>query len=74
VTDLDSLLGAWAAAHRLSDRDIATVRSNVRAAVGAPDPSLDVDWLWNLLRPVTSLLDKSFVDDDRPLTPYLQLA
>jgi hypothetical protein len=54
MTSLDALLSGWAAQQRLSDAEAARVRE---AVVGAESPPLDQERLWNLLRPVTSLLE-----------------
>ncbi len=83
--ELSRLLADWAVAQRISAAQAGEIHANVIAS--APDErALDVDWLWNLMWPVTSLLDVVESsgralrqwpfggDDDRPLTPYLQLA
>jgi hypothetical protein len=56
---LEHLLAEWAAAHRLSERQIGAIRANVLATATAKESSLDVDWFLNLLRPVTSLLEQA---------------
>jgi hypothetical protein len=89
MTELDQLLFQWGAAHRLTDREVSVIRDNVLAAGRAGEPSLDVDWFWKLMRPVTSLLEQPgdlgtaqrsrrwpyWSDDDSPgYRLYLQLA
>jgi hypothetical protein len=83
-TELSRLLADWAVTQRLSAAEVARLRANVLAADA--DTSLDFDWLWNLMRPVTALLDAAEYsgravrqwpfagEGDRPYTPYLQLA
>jgi len=83
--ELSRLPSNWAATQGLSATNVASIRANVIASTPG-EKALDVDWLWNLMRPVTSLLDVAESsgralrqwpfggDDDRPLTPYLQLA
>jgi hypothetical protein len=81
-TELDRLLAAWAARHRLTDVQVSEVRARVLAAVPAEAEALDAEWLWRFLRPVTALLDR--LDDDEPMAfgpgrasewrTYLQLA
>ena len=78
--ELDRLLAAWTATNRLTDSQVNDVRQRV---IASQEP-LDADWLWNVLEPVTSLLERvasrdwrqfAFgAQDDRPVTPYLQLA
>jgi hypothetical protein len=79
-SELDRLLAIWGAQHRLSDAQAADVRSNI---VGEPRQSLDAEWLWSLLRPVTDLLQRieEPAEAGRALrhvpdnwTPYLRLA
>ncbi len=83
--ELSRLLADWAVAQRISAAQADEIHAKIIAS--APDErALDVDWLWNLMRPVTSLLDVAESsgralrrwpfrgDDDRLLTPYLQLA
>jgi hypothetical protein len=83
-TELSRLLADWAVTQRLSAAEVARLRANVLAADA--DTSLDFDWLWNLMRPVTALLDAAEHSGravrqwpfagagDRSYTPYLQLA
>ena len=56
-SQLDDLLAEWAAARRLDDGEIAAIRASVFATAADPERSLDADWLWHLLRPVTALLE-----------------
>jgi len=52
--NLDDLFADWATRQQLTPLESDTIRSRVLAEnSSAPD----VDWLWDLLRPVTSLLD-----------------
>jgi hypothetical protein len=67
--ELEALLGRWANAHRLTEARASAVHAAILAASHEPraeprfvqrdEPrvELDADWLWGLLRPVTSLLD-----------------
>ena len=55
-TPLDSLLLQWAETKRLSPAQSSAIHSRVLAAATAEE-DMDVDWLRDLLRPVTSLLD-----------------
>ena len=60
---LDARLAAWGSQHRVTDQQLAAIRG----AVLAPDaawvadaaPEFDVEWLWELLRPVTDLVERS---------------
>jgi len=86
--ELSELLTFWAARQRLTEVQIADIRASVLAASGEAATTLDADWLWSLLRPVTDLLEGvgtsralrlgylgSAADDDAvPFTPYLRLA
>jgi hypothetical protein len=57
TTELNRLLADWAVTYRFSNTQIASVRASVLAAANADTPAeLDSDWLWSLLRPLTSLL------------------
>jgi len=82
--ELEELLTLWAKRQRPTAVQLAEIRANVLAT---PETSttLDADWLWSLLRPVTDLLEQvggsralrylTPVDDDAvPFTPYLRLA
>lgn len=88
AVELTRLLTEWASTHRLSDADAASIRASVLGAE-ASEHTLDAEWLWSLLRPVTALLDQSVTghyhgfrgwplsgDDERGTSrvPYLQLA
>ena len=57
AADLDELLGRWANVHRLTAARASAVRAAILEASAEPRVELDADWLWGLLRPVTSLLD-----------------
>jgi hypothetical protein len=52
MTQLDDLLARWAASQRLSQ-----VQSDAIRAAVVRDGANDEDWLNDLLRPVTALLD-----------------
>jgi hypothetical protein len=52
IDRLEVLLARWAAIHRLTDERAAAVRESILQPA-----TLDGDWLWGLMRPVTSLLD-----------------
>ena len=52
MTQLDDLLARWAASQRLTQAQSDTIRATVMRE-GAEDQ----DWLSDLLRPVTALLD-----------------
>jgi hypothetical protein len=69
---LDDLLGAWSARYRLSEAQSAAVRAVVLTA--ARNVELDPDWLWDLLKPVTGLLDGPNRLRDTVGRPYLRLA
>jgi hypothetical protein len=56
-TPLDSLLGQWADAQRLTAAQSDFVRARVLAEAASAEEDMDVDWLRDLLRPVTALLD-----------------
>jgi hypothetical protein len=53
----DTLLNRWGALRRLDDNQASAVRAAIRQVAAEPPAELDADWLWGLLRPVTSLLD-----------------
>ena len=52
MTRLDDLLASWASAHRLTSAETEAIRGAVMR-----DGVDDEDWLSDLLRPVTALLD-----------------
>jgi hypothetical protein len=52
--NLDQLLGQWADRHQLTNSEAVAIRSAVIHA----ETELDADWLWQLLEPVTNLLDR----------------
>ena len=56
---LDELLAHWADRYRLSNAEAVAIRDAIyRADIGSVDSKdIDAAWLWNLLRPVTNLLD-----------------
>ena len=72
--ELDRLLADWAATHRLTPEQVAQVRASV-LATPVEERTLDPEWFWSLLRPLTALLDQ-IGDPDEPHTvvPYLKLA
>jgi hypothetical protein len=51
---LDLLLERWAETYRLTPAQSASVRASI---LRQGEPEIDPDWMWNLLRPVTTLLD-----------------
>lgn len=70
MTSLEQLLADWAATRRLTDVQIASIRATVLASREArTEHELDADWLWSLLRPLTSLIDNT-----GDVVPYVQLA
>jgi hypothetical protein len=56
MSTLDDLLARWAETQRLTPAQSSAVRQAVLSAASAED-GMDVDWLRDLLRPVTVLLD-----------------
>jgi hypothetical protein len=69
---LDDLLGRWAASQQLTTAQVEAVRRVARGAVDGNQDAPDVDWLWSLMRPVTTLLDGPHRQQDtiwRPYTP-----
>ena len=84
--ELDRLLAAWATRYRLTEAEVASVRANVASSENAAPATLDAEWLWSLLQPVTALVDRlELAEPDeggfgllsgsgRPWTTYLQLA
>ena len=77
MNELEDLLAEWGATHRLTAPQTATVRANVLANV---ESRFDADWLWSLLRPVTSLIEQpplralQRLEERGTYVPYLQLA
>lgn len=73
-TQLDDLLAQWANRHALTAAEIDRVRSVAlgTSAVKAGEP--DVEWMWDLLRPVTALLNGPHRLQDRLMKPYSRLA
>jgi hypothetical protein len=51
---LDELLARWSVSYRLSAAEVASVR---RTAMREEQNEIDAEWLWDLMRPVTRLLD-----------------
>lgn len=82
--ELDQLLDRWAANQRLIPAQVSDLRARV-LATGAEDVSLDADWLWTFLRPVTDLVERvgggsraqrylaGGVDEALSFTAYLRL-
>jgi hypothetical protein len=78
---LSALLSAWAAQQRLTADQVSALRDRVLASTPDAARTVDADWLWSLLKPVTRLMDCL---DDLPIhhaateapewTTYLQLA
>jgi hypothetical protein len=50
---LDDLVREWAAHQQLGPDEARRVRN----AIVRPAPDVDSDWLWDLLTPVTALID-----------------
>ncbi|MBV9172472.1 MAG: hypothetical protein JOZ81_20550 [Chloroflexi bacterium] len=50
---LDELVRRWSAQQQLTDAEALSVRK----AILPTDSELEGEWLWDLLTPVTSLLD-----------------
>ena len=69
MTTLDQALADWAARHQLTDAQSSAIRARIQAEKdGAPD----VEWLWDLLRPVTSLLEGPHRLHDTLSRPYVR--
>jgi hypothetical protein len=68
---LDELLAAWAAGNQLTDAQSAALRAQILAT---NSDEADVEWLWDMLRPVTRLLDGPHRLQDMLARPYLRLA
>jgi hypothetical protein len=66
---LDTLLTDWAVRHQLTEAESAAIRRQV-VPRNQPDP--DVEWLWDLLRPVTALLDGPHRLHDTLSRPYVR--
>jgi hypothetical protein len=66
---LDDLLAGWAEQHRLTELEAARVRN----AIVQAESELDQERLWDLLRPVTALLDGPRALHERLTQPYLRL-
>jgi hypothetical protein len=71
-TNLDELLGRWALSQQLSPTQVEALRSTVRGARVGNTDAPDVDWLWGLMRPVTTLLDGPHRLHDTLWRPYAQ--
>jgi hypothetical protein len=50
---LDELVSRWSAQQQLTNAEILAVRN----AIVRPESERDAEWLWDLLTPVTALLD-----------------
>jgi len=70
LTNLDELLGRWAASQQLSTAQVESIRRVARGAADGNQDAPDVDWLWSLMRPVTSLLDGPHGLQDMLWRPY----
>ena len=69
MTTLDQALADWAARHQLTEAQSSAIRARIQAEkAGAPD----VEWLWDLLRPVTSLLEGPHRLHDTLSRPYVR--
>jgi hypothetical protein len=73
-TNLDELLGRWAATQQLSPVQVEAMRTAVRGAADGNRDAPDVEWLWGLMRPVTTLLDGPHRLHDTLWQPYAQSA
>jgi hypothetical protein len=68
--ELDRRLAAWAAARRLSDGQLASIRAHVTSVDAmALDsaPAFDAERLWSMLRPVTELVELTADITEMPL-------
>jgi hypothetical protein len=52
--NLDQLLERWAEAYRVTPAQASAMRESI---LRQAEPDVDPEWMWNLLRPVTKLLD-----------------
>ena len=66
---LDALLTDWAARHQLTQAESAAIRGLV---LPGNEHEPDVEWLWDLLRPVTSLLEGPHRLHDTLSRPYVR--
>jgi hypothetical protein len=57
---LSHRLATWAEARRIDDAQLQTIRASALAVVTAETEAstLDVDWLWSLLRPASALVER----------------
>jgi hypothetical protein len=71
---LDDLLARWAERNALTETEIQSIRTTALglSTLKVSDP--DVDWLWDLLRPVTTLLDGPHRLQDTLMRPYSRFA
>ena len=72
--NLDELLGRWAATQQLSSQQVEAVRLAARGEFDTSSPPVDADWVWGLMRPVTTLLDGPHRLHDTLWRPYAQSA
>jgi uncharacterized protein HemY len=73
MTSLDALLAGWAAQQRLTEAEATRVQNAVVAAESASSMP-DQERLWDLLRPVTALLEGPRNLHTQLTRPYLRLA
>jgi hypothetical protein len=71
---LDALLARWADRHQLTEAHIETIRAAALGESSPPTSEPDADWLWDLLRPVTALLDGPHRLHDTLTRPYTRFA
>jgi hypothetical protein len=67
---LDELLGRWAVCLQVCWAQVVAVRGVARGAADGNQDAPDVDWLWSLMRPVTTLLDGPHRLQDTLWRPY----
>ncbi|HET6315799.1 MAG TPA: hypothetical protein VFG86_05030 [Chloroflexota bacterium] len=70
MTQLDELLAQWARSHQLTYAQ----SEQIRGAIVRSEGQQDEDWLYDLLRPVTALLDGPHNLYDTLSQGYLKLA
>jgi hypothetical protein len=74
TSTLDDLLARWADRNALTQSEIESVRATALGLSSSTVSDADVDWLWDLLRPVTALLDGPHRLQDTLMRPYARLA
>jgi hypothetical protein len=71
---LDDLLARWAERRQLSEAQIESIRATALGETSGTTSEPDGDWLWDLLRPVTALLDGPHRLHDTLTRPYSKFA